>query len=172
MGYGFTTTTIHEFGHHIGMSHPHDGYDSTSATDFGPSDDLYFAWSGDESHTIMHYLDLADDFGWFDNDNMNRFLTGRYLTRANEIAAQMQSGETSREANALLEQAESRAIEARAAFQKMDYARAASEAKASFDQVWRAAKLAGLKVPMIEPLPQGGPRQGPKMVDPIRFPDN
>lgn len=172
LGYGFTTTTIHEFGHHIGMSHPHDGYDSTSATDFGPSDDLYFAWSGDESHTIMHYLDLADDFGWFDNDNMNRFLTGRYLTRANEIAAQMQSGETSREANALLEQAESRAIEARAAFQKMDYARAASEAKASFDQVWRAAKLAGLKVPMIEPLPQGGPRQGPKMVDPIRFPDN
>jgi len=28
LGYGFTTTAIHEFGHHIGMSHPHDGYDS------------------------------------------------------------------------------------------------------------------------------------------------
>ena len=26
-GYGLTTTMIHEDGHHLGMSHPHDGYD-------------------------------------------------------------------------------------------------------------------------------------------------
>jgi len=28
LGFGFTTTAINEFGHHIGMSQPHDGYDS------------------------------------------------------------------------------------------------------------------------------------------------
>jgi hypothetical protein len=27
IGYGFSITTIHEVGHHLGMSHPHDGYD-------------------------------------------------------------------------------------------------------------------------------------------------
>ena len=26
-GYGFSTTTVHEVGHHVGLSHPHDGYD-------------------------------------------------------------------------------------------------------------------------------------------------
>jgi hypothetical protein len=35
-GYGFSTTTVHEVGHHIGMSHPHDGYDSELGLDFGP----------------------------------------------------------------------------------------------------------------------------------------
>ena len=27
-GFGFTSTIVHEFGHHVGLSHPHDGYDS------------------------------------------------------------------------------------------------------------------------------------------------
>ncbi len=34
-GFGFTSTAVHEFGHHIGMSHPHDGYDSEFELDFG-----------------------------------------------------------------------------------------------------------------------------------------
>ena len=35
-GYGFTGTAIHEVGHHIGMSHPHDGFDPETGVDFGP----------------------------------------------------------------------------------------------------------------------------------------
>ena len=53
LGYGFTTTGIHEFGHHIGMSHPHDGYDSEQDLDFGAAGPFEFAWSGDESNTAM-----------------------------------------------------------------------------------------------------------------------
>ena len=32
-GYGLTTTQIHEVGHHLGMSHPHDGYDRETGID-------------------------------------------------------------------------------------------------------------------------------------------
>lgn len=72
-GYGFTTTTIHEVGHHVGMSHPHDGYDYEADVDFGPGGPYYFAWSGDESNSMMSYIDLNWDFSQFDRDNMNRF---------------------------------------------------------------------------------------------------
>ena len=45
LGYGLTTTMIHEVGHHVGMSHPHDGFDyetggttapATRSTSHGP----------------------------------------------------------------------------------------------------------------------------------------
>ena len=49
-GYGLTTTQIHEFGHHIGMSHPHDGWDSELELDYGPEGSTYFAWAGDETN--------------------------------------------------------------------------------------------------------------------------
>ena len=166
-GFGFSTTTTHEFGHHLGMSHPHDGYDSTSGTDFDPTGDYYFAWSGDESHTIMQYIAVANEFGWFDRDNMNRFLTGRYLTRVNEIAAQLAQRETSREANTLLQDANARVDEARSAFRTMDYAGAAKSARAGFERVWRAAQVSGLNVRMTEPLPAGVRTNKPKMVDTI-----
>ena len=34
--YGLTTTMIHEDGHHLAMSHPHDGYDSETGVDYEP----------------------------------------------------------------------------------------------------------------------------------------
>jgi hypothetical protein len=45
-------------GHHIGMSHPHDGYDSATGVDYGPEDAFFFAWAGDESNSMMSYIDL------------------------------------------------------------------------------------------------------------------
>ena len=67
------------------MSHPHDGYDSELDLDYGPGDDFYFAWSGDESNTIMHYMDLSTNFGRFDRDNMYRWETAGYLNLSNEL---------------------------------------------------------------------------------------
>ena len=86
-GYGFTGTTIHEVGHHIGMSHPHDGWDSEGGFDYGPGGSLYFAWAGDESDTVMHYLGLTNGFGKHNKDNMYRWETAGYLNLSNALVA-------------------------------------------------------------------------------------
>ena len=80
--YGLSTTMIHEDGHHLAMSHPHDGYDSETGIDYEPSGPYYFAWSGDESNSIMSYIDLNWDFSQFDRDNMNRYLAAAFTARA------------------------------------------------------------------------------------------
>lgn len=165
-GFGFSTTTTHEFGHHIGMSHPHDGYDSESDVDYEPTGDYYFVWSGDESHTIMQYIALANQFGWFDRDNMNRFLAGRYIQRAGEIAAKLGTVESSGEARGLISDASSRLADSRSAFRSGDYQRSAEQARAGFERVYRAAALAGMTLPMAEPLPGGVRRTDiPRWVD-------
>lgn len=169
LGYGFSTTVVHEFGHHIGMSHPHDGYDSTSGIDFGPTGDYYFAWSGDESETIMSYIDLTGTFGQFDHDNMSRFLTGRFITRAAEIAAQVSKADPSG-SRALLESATRSMDEARAAYSQNDWARAASLARDAFTSAYRASENAGLNLPITAPLTGGGPFRGTKPVDPVHPP--
>ena len=79
LGYGLTTTEIHEFGHHIGMSHPHDGYDSEIDVDYGPSNGTYFAWAGDESNSMISYVNLNWDFSQFDQDNFNRAQTRAFV---------------------------------------------------------------------------------------------
>jgi hypothetical protein len=166
IGYGFSTTVVHEFGHHVGMSHPHDGYDSTFGLDYGPSGDYYFAWSGDESETIMAYNDLTGNFGWFDRDNMNRFMAGRYLTRASEIAARVSQADPSG-SRALLDEANNNMEQARIAFRQNDWEGAANRARAAFQAAFRASENAGLNLPITKPLTGGGPFRGVKPVDPI-----
>ena len=85
-GYGFTGTAIHEVGHHIGMSHPHDGFDPETGVDFGAENDFFFAWAGDESDTVMHYLTLSNQFGEHNRDNMYRWEAAGYLNWANALA--------------------------------------------------------------------------------------
>ena len=87
LGYGLTTTMIHEDGHHLAMSHPHDGYDSETGVDYEPSGPYYFAWSGDESNSIMSYIDLNWDFSQFDRDNMNRYMAAAFARFGNQVAA-------------------------------------------------------------------------------------
>lgn len=138
-GYGFTTTTIHEVGHHVGMSHPHDGYDYEADVDFGPSGDFYFAWSGDESNTMMSYIDLNWDFSQFDRDNMNRYMTSVYINQANSILARIYASPKAGKASSLLTSADGHAAAALAAYDTMDYAGAASEAKLAYEDVLAAA---------------------------------
>ena len=86
LGYGLTTTMIHEYGHHSSMSHPHDGYDPARGVDFEPTGDYFFAWLGDESNSIMSYIDVNWDFSQFDRDNSARHHAGGYALIANRIA--------------------------------------------------------------------------------------
>ena len=86
-GYGLTTTMIHEYGHHSSMSHPHDGYDPQAQTDFDPTGETFFAWLGDESNSIMSYIDVNWDFSQFDRDNSARHHAAGYALIANRIAA-------------------------------------------------------------------------------------
>ena len=86
-GYGLTTTMIHEYGHHSSMSHPHDGYDPETGVDFEPTGDFFFAWLGDESNSMMSYIDVNWDFSQFDRDNSARHHAGGYALIANRVAA-------------------------------------------------------------------------------------
>ena len=147
-GYGFTTTVIHEVGHHIGMSHPHDGYDYEADVDFGPDGNFYYAWSGDESNSMMSYIDLNWDFSQFDRDNMNRYMTSVYINQANTILADIYASGKAGKAGSLLTSADNHAAMALAAYDTMDYAGAAAQAKLAYNDVLSAAAQINV---MVEP---------------------
>jgi hypothetical protein len=172
-GYGFSTTTVHEVGHHIGLSHPHDGYDSELDLDFGPADEFYFVWSGDESNTIMSYLDVTLEFGQFDQDNMYRWETAGYLNWASsllgEIAAHPNAGKVKRYVN----QATHHAMQSIRSFENWDYLSAVSHARQAFEQAAIAAEMLGIEFdPFAETLRVVPNLTAPHEGDPIRYPDN
>jgi hypothetical protein len=164
VGYGLTTTQIHEFGHHIGLSHPHDGYDSEESRDFGPNRDRFFAASGDEVNSMMSYIDLNWDFSQFDRDNYQRFLTAAYLTNANAIAAEVLASPNAAAAAAELAAADSAANAAAGAFAGHSYAGALANARTAFARTLNAAALANVTVESSEigwyVLPPGPSRAG------------
>jgi hypothetical protein len=145
-GYGFSTTVIHEVGHHIGLSHPHDGYDYEAGVDFGPGDAYYFAWSGDESNTMMSYIDLNWDFSQFDRDNMNRYLTSVYINQANAILARIYANPRAATVAPQLLSADGHAAAALAAYDTMDYLGAATHAQLAYNDVLAAAAALNIQV--------------------------
>jgi hypothetical protein len=169
-GYGFTTTSIHEVGHHLGMSHPHDGYDSEIGADYGASGGTYFANSGDESNTVMSYLDLNADFGQFDRDNMARYLTVGYINQANAILAMIYASPRAGNAAATLTTADARAASALTAFQAMNYSGAAALAKQAYTLVLAAAAQAGVHVePQNYTADYKAKGRSPKFVDTVDY---
>jgi len=169
-GYGFSTTTIHEVGHHLGMSHPHDGYDYESNTDFGPSGDFYFAWSGDESNSMMSYIDLNWDFSQFDRDNMNRYLTSAYINQANQVLTAIYASPRAAEASSLLTSADAHAGAALADYAAMNYAAAAFHAKAAYKDVLAAAAHIDVQVePQAWPADFKAKGASPKFVDGVDY---
>jgi hypothetical protein len=184
-GYGLTTTLIHEVGHHVAMSHPHDGYDSTSGVDFGPEDEFFFAWAGDESNSMMSYIDLNWDFSQFDRDNMDRFLAAAYNEAANSLAAEVLADRDARKARDELRAADALIGLTRAALANHNYRGAHGLARLAFNKVVEAAeevdtsdaaiaaRVAGPTAPskaapgahdadeFIDTLEPGGPRSQP-----------
>jgi hypothetical protein len=148
-GYGLTTTIIHEVGHHVGLSHPHDGYDSTSGVDFGPTGDFYFAWAGDESNTMMSYIDLNWDFSQFDQDNMNRFQAATYIEAANRLAADALGAPDASASYDELQAADDKVGAAEAAFAAHDYRAAWTKAQQAYELVVQGAEDAGVDVETV-----------------------
>jgi hypothetical protein len=148
LGYGLSTTDIHEVGHHAGMSHPHDGYDFERGLDFGPGGPFYFAWSGDESNTIMSYIDLNWDFSQFDRDNHWRTTAAAYLINANAIAEDILASPGADQGMEQLGKADVEAGLAKASFDDHDYGAAFDHARRAFNFVKAAASDAGVRVPV------------------------
>ncbi len=172
LGYGFTSTTVHELGHHVGLSHPHDGYDPELGLDYGPSGFFYFAWLGDETDTVMHYFGLSNGFGANDRDNMRRWEAAGYLNRANVLAGDLLASPRPEKARAVLRAADAHAARARRALGRFDYLEAATDARWAYSLLADAARelgvasarLARADSPLPEVLrPKAGcrPRQAP-----------
>jgi hypothetical protein len=143
-GYGFTGTIVHEVGHHIGMSHPHDGYDSEFGLDFGPGGSLFFAWEGDESDTVMHYLGMTNRFGEHNRDNMYRWETAGYLNWANALAGDIMASGRAHRIGLLLIAADVLAARAQSKFDDWDYLEAVADARAAYGILVEAADAIGV----------------------------
>ena len=147
LGYGLTTTQIHETGHHIAMSHPHDGWDSELGIEYGPEGDHYFAWAGDESNSVMSYVDLNWDFSQFDRDNFQRFEAGGYIVNANAIAKDVLASPNASLGLPELTAADVEVGLAKARLAAHDYAAVFDHARLAYLHARRAAVLASVNVP-------------------------
>ncbi len=170
LGYGFTTTFIHEVGHHLGMSHPHDGYDAESDVDFSSDNDFQFAWVGDMSNSMMSYIDLNWDFSQFDRDNMNRYMTVTYINQANVILAKITKNPKANQVSSLLAAADANAGLALSKYASMDYSAAVLNAKSAYQQVLDAAKQIKIQVePQAWQADYKSKGKSPKFVDEVDY---
>ncbi|WP_052351747.1 hypothetical protein [Deinococcus pimensis] len=168
--YGLTTTLIHEVGHHLGMSHPHDGYDSETDNDFGAYGAYTYANVGDESNSMMSYIDLNWDFSQFDRDNMNRYLTSVYLNEANAVLATLYASGKAGRVAVTLAAADANAADAVRTYGTMNYAAAAQKAQTAYSGVMRAAADAGVKIePQAWPADYKAKGGSSKFVDTVTY---
>jgi hypothetical protein len=146
LGYGLTTTIIHENGHHLALDHPHSGYDSQTGEYYDAAGAFYFVWSGDESNSIMSYIDVNWDFSQFDRDNMSRFLAAAFARNANRVAADILADPDAGRASDELAAADRLLGASKHAFRTHRYLAATFLAKAAYKLVVRGAGQAGVPV--------------------------
>jgi hypothetical protein len=175
VGAGFSTVTVHEVGHHIGLSHPHDGYDAELGIDFSPADDFNFVWSGDESQTMMSYLLVQTKFGQFDRDNIYRWEMAGYLNWAASLQPNILASPNARQAQELLQAADSARERAIRAFKDWNYLEAARSARQTYELTATAAEQLGVSTASPFAQLQTVPSMAAPPLhkgDPIRLPGN
>jgi hypothetical protein len=136
----------HEVGHHLGLSHPFNGYlcitDTCGLGDFfpfGQNAATWFAQAGEYVAGIMTYVRVNNDYSRFELDNIQRYLTWEYLDVSNFIVAEIAKSPRSGAVAAALTQADVRAGAALAAYENYDYAAAEREARFAYDGLAAAA---------------------------------
>lgn len=145
-GYGFTDTTVHEIGHHLSLSHPHDGYDSEQNVSYGPSGEFAFVNLGDQSASIMSYNDLSRTFGQFNLDSQYRYLTAAYLNNANAALESVRRAQKASAVSSAARNADTLFTQAKTKYDALDYLGAATLAHQGYRAVIDAANTAGVKV--------------------------
>ena len=138
--HGTTESTIHEIGHHLGVSHPHDGFDYEGFRLYNSARPAFhFVWAGDASDTVMSYLYTSNNFSQFDRDNMNRWMTAVYINQANKILAKIVASPRAAQVGNLLLAADADAAAALVGYNDMDYLVAVGKAKSAYENVLAAA---------------------------------
>lgn len=144
---GMTDIIIHEFGHHFGGSHPHDGYDYEDDRDFGGWYDKFaFTWVGTQNNSIMSYLSTNNEFSQFDRDNVARWMTSSYLNALNDIADPVVHELGEAKAIQVLEQADRLAAQAESAFASHRYLDSTFLAKQAYELGYALARQHGITV--------------------------
>ncbi|MFC0627572.1 hypothetical protein [Kribbella deserti] len=149
-GYGLTATMIHEVGHHVGVTHPHDGYDGLADKFFEPTGPYYFAWIGDHSNSVMSYLNLNWDFSQFDRDNMARFRGAALNEAANSLAAEVLAAPNAALGYADLQKADVLIGRAKTALAAHQYESVRVHAAAAYAATAEAARKASVDVKTFE----------------------
>ncbi|MFK4088971.1 hypothetical protein ACI2LF_32955 [Kribbella sp. NPDC020789] len=175
-GYGFTSTMIHEVGHHIGLTHPHDGYDGITNKFYEPTGDYYFAWLGGESNSVMNYLQVNTDFGQFDQDNLAKFRAAALVEAANALAADVLAAPNADRAYADLIRADKLIGQVKARLAGHEYDVTRELANQAYAAVVDGARNAGVDVQKFEAEQQAEARAAraahptephPATVDPV-----
>jgi hypothetical protein len=148
MGFGGTWTVIHEVGHHLGLSHPYDGYDYETDNDYSANrgDAFLFAGSGAQSRTVMNSIGNTSTFSAFDRDNMARYLTNIYINHANHVLAAVLASPHAAQTEGTLAAADASATDAVRHYQRFDYAGAAARAKDAYEEMLAAAAATGVRI--------------------------
>lgn len=144
--YGLSTTEIHEYGHHLNLSHPFDGFDYETATQFGWDGRFYFTGAGNEVNSMMSYIDLNWDFSQFDRDNTDRFQAAGYINTANALAERILADPDAARASEELAAADAAYGRAKTALARHDYAGTFRNAREAYEQTLKGARDAGVAV--------------------------
>ncbi|HKP68760.1 MAG TPA: hypothetical protein VJV05_05730 [Pyrinomonadaceae bacterium] len=138
--HGTTETTIHEIGHHLGVNHPHNGFDYESFSLYSSTRPRsHYVWAGDASDTVMSYLFASNNFSQFDRDNMNRWLTAVYINESNKILAKILVSPRAGQVSSALLSADADANIALVRYGNMNYLSAVEKAKSAYELVVTAA---------------------------------
>jgi hypothetical protein len=150
-GYGFTSTITHEVGHHLGLSHPTDGYDPTTGVDYGPVGAFRYTGAGDESATVMSYMATSNSFDVFDSDNAGRWELAGYLRWSADLLGDLQGADLSDAEATQLAEADRLAGLAVQSFRRWDYVRGAGQARAAWELVQTVATAHGVEHAPVPP---------------------
>jgi hypothetical protein len=136
----------HEVGHHLGFSHPFQGYLCLTETcgpgdfyPFGGNAATWFSMSGVYVTGLMTYVRINNDYSRFELDNIQRWLTWEYLDVSNFIVAQIAKSPRSGSVTAALMQADALAGVALAKYRNYDYQGAEQQARAAYQALVVAA---------------------------------